>query len=189
MGEEGKRVGIFGGSFDPVHEGHLHLAKLAKESAELDEVWFLPCEISPHKMERPPTDGAERARWLRVALRDLPWARVSEAELGVEGPSYSYRTLERLDEKFPGYEWYWILGGDQWDALPRWKYPERLAELATFVVLARNGAVVEAREGYRMIRVEGEHPASSTRIREAIGAGDVDIPYLDGEVEGLMRGG
>ena len=70
-----KRIGIFGGSFDPVHHGHIHLATLAKEAAHLDQVWFLPCQISPHKTDRPPTPGTTRAEWLRTALAGIPLAK------------------------------------------------------------------------------------------------------------------
>lgn len=179
-------MGIFGGSFDPVHEGHIHLAKLAKEATELDEVWFLPCEISPHKTGRPPTPGKERVKWLNAAIEDIPWAKVNEIELNLEGPSFSYRTLQNLSASHPQNDWFWIVGGDQWTALPTWKHPEILAELASFIVLARDGAVVESRLGYRMIRVEGEHPASSTAIREAISRGETSIPYLDPRVAQIM---
>lgn len=173
-----KRVGIFGGSFDPVHDGHIHLATLAKDAAGLDEVWFLPCRISPHKTGSPPTPAAERVEWLNIAIRNLPWAKVDDTDLLTEGPSYSYRTLERLAEKFPDNEWFWIMGGDQWEALPTWAKPEVIAELAGFIVLARDGREVLPREGYRMTRVQGEHPASSTAIREALAAGETEIPYL-----------
>lgn len=177
-----KRVGIFGGSFDPVHAGHIHLAGLARDAAGLDEVRFLPCRISPHKTDRPPTPGERRVRWLRAATSGLPWAAIDETELETEGPSYSYKTLQDLSRRFPENEWFWIMGGDQWDALPTWAEPEVLAKLATFIVLARDGRKVLPREGYRMIYVHGEHPASSTAIRQALGEGKSEIPYLHPDV-------
>ena len=94
----GKRIGIFGGSFDPVHEGHIHLATLAKEAAALDEVWFLPCRVSPHKTGHPPSPGENRVAWLRIAIRDLEWAKVETIELERAEPSFSYLTLESLIE-------------------------------------------------------------------------------------------
>jgi len=184
-----KRVGIFGGSFDPVHEGHIHLAKLAKDTAGLDEVWFLPCRISPHKTGRPPTSGSERVKWLQTAIRDLPWAKVDRTDLETEGPSYSYRTLQKLSLKSPESQWFWIMGGDQWDALPTWAKPETIAKLTSFVVLARNGMVIEPRPGYRLVTVNGEHPASATAIRDALARGETVIPYLDPEVARLIAAG
>lgn len=183
-----KRIGIFGGSFDPVHHGHIHLGTLAKEAVALDEVWFLPCQISPHKTARPPTPGKTRAEWLRAALAGIPWARIELTELETEGPSFSYRTLEKLVSENPGHEWFWIMGGDQWAALPTWRHPEILAGLAEFIVLARHGAEIAPREGYRLHVVHGEHPASSTAIRAALAAGETDIPHLDPAVRQVMSG-
>ncbi|QTN30882.1 nicotinate (nicotinamide) nucleotide adenylyltransferase [Akkermansiaceae bacterium] len=173
------RIGIFGGSFDPVHEGHIHLAGLARRAASLDEVWFLPCRISPHKAASPPTAGETRVRWLEIATADLPWARIENYELQREGASYSYKTMQALAEMHPGHEWFWIMGGDQWTALPTWKHPEIIAGLASFIVLARNGSIVPERPGYRLQTVTGEHPASATEIRRALAAGETGIPFLD----------
>jgi len=181
-----RRIGIFGGSFDPVHDGHIHLAKLAKEAACLDEVWFLPCQISPHKTYRPPPPGVIRVKWLHAAIRDLPWAKVDETDLKTEGPSYSYRTLQILSEKSPENEWFWIMGGDQWEALPNWAQPETIAQLATFIVLARDGVLIEPRPDYRLVTVTGEHPASATAIREALARRETSVPYLDPEVARLI---
>lgn len=177
-----KRIGIFGGSFDPVHDGHIHLATLAKEAADLDEVWFLPCWISPHKTESPPTPGAIRAEWLHTALAGIPWAKTDLIELDAEGSSFSYATMGKLASRHPGNEWFWIMGGDQWAALPSWRHPEILAEMVEFIVLARNGDGVIPREGYRMRLVHGEHPASSTAIRAAIASGETEIPHLNCEI-------
>jgi nicotinate-nucleotide adenylyltransferase len=182
-----KRIGIFGGSFDPVHAGHIHLATLAKEAAQLDEVWFLPCHISPHKTHRPPTPGATRAEWLRAALAGIPWAKTDLTELESDASSFSYLTMEKLISRNPGKQWFWIMGGDQWAALPSWKHPEILAGLVEFIVLARNGSEVLPREGYRMMAVHGEHPASATAIRAALAEGESEIPHLDPSVRSLMR--
>lgn len=177
-----KRIGLFGGSFDPVHEGHIHLATLAKEAAALDEVWFLPCQVSPHKTDRPPSAGEVRVHWLEIALAGTSWAKIDLTEIQIEGPSFSYRTLETLLEKHPDNEWFWIMGGDQWRALPTWRHPEIISKHATFIVLARDGEELLSREGYRMIVVEGEHPASATEIRKALAAGEAEIPFLHPEI-------
>lgn len=179
---EEKRIGIFGGSFDPVHDGHIHLARLAKEALALDEVWFVPCQISPHKTDRPPTPGKLRAEWLQIALADIRWAKVDLTELEEEGASYSYQTMQKLHAGDPGVRWFWIMGGDQWEALPRWAHPEVLAELAEFIVLARNGVEIVPRDGYRLHVVEGEHPASATAIREALESGKSVPDWLDEKV-------
>jgi nicotinate-nucleotide adenylyltransferase len=173
-----RKIGIFGGSFDPVHDGHIYLATLAKEALGLDEVRFLPCHISPHKIDRPPTSGALRAEWLRLALAETPWAKIDLTELEKEGASYSYKTLQTLVSQDPGNRWFWIMGGDQWKVLPTWLHSEIIASLAEFIVLARNGEKVAPRDGYRLHIVEGEHPASATSIRESLANGETEIPFL-----------
>jgi nicotinate-nucleotide adenylyltransferase len=175
-----RKIALFGGTFDPVHLGHIHLAKLAKDALGLDEIRFLPCQISPHKSSAP-TSGADRIAMLRLATTDLPWAIVDDFELQNDPPSFSYLTAEAMAQKFPGSELFWIMGGDQWDALPRWKSPERLAELVQFIVLSR-GETPQARAGYRLHVVPGAHPASATEIREKIETDETIASWLDPRV-------
>ena len=172
-----RKIGLFGGTFDPVHLGHLHLAGLARDALGLDEVRFLPCPVSPHKSDSAPVSGEDRCEMLRLATAGLPWAVVDDLELRQAGPAYSYLTAETLAEKFPLARLFWIMGGDQWDALPRWKNPQRLAALAEFAVLAR-GEPPQPRDGYRLHVVKGDHPASATVIREAISNGAVSHEWL-----------
>ena len=182
-----KRIGLFGGSFDPVHDGHIHLASLAREAADLDEVWFMPCRISPHKTGSPPTPAETRVKWLEIAIANIPWAKIEKHELQTDAPSYSYKTIQAFAEMHPGTEWFWVMGGDQWVALPTWKHPEIIAEHASFIVLTRNGAEIVPRPGYRLHVVNGEHPASATEIRRSIAAGEGDIPFLDPDVARFIR--
>jgi nicotinate-nucleotide adenylyltransferase len=184
---ERKRIALFGGTFDPVHLGHVHMAKLAKEAADLDEVRFLPCRISPHKLGRATAPAEDRVEMLRLATKGLPWAKVEDYELTGPEPSFSYLTAEALSAKEPGAEWFWLMGGDQWEALTRWKHPERLAAVVTFLVLARGGETPQPREGFRMLVIPGDHPASATAIREGIQQ-DRDVSnWLDAEVEGYRH--
>jgi nicotinate-nucleotide adenylyltransferase len=162
---EPRKTGLFGGTFDPVHLGHIHLADLARRTLGLDLVRFIPCQISPHKTGTRPAHAGHRLEMLRLATANLPWAIVDDIELTSEGPNYSYLTAEKIHERFPEDRLFWIMGGDQWAALPRWKHPEKLAALVEFVVLARNDSPAP-REGLRMHLIVGEHPASSTAIRD-----------------------
>jgi nicotinate-nucleotide adenylyltransferase len=179
-----RKIGIFGGTFDPVHLGHLHLASLAKEALALDEVRFLPCQVSPHKTGAPLANGPDRLAMLHLATADLPWAVVDDSELLEIRPSYSYLTAEAIAARFPDARLFWIMGGDQWDALPRWKNPERLASWVEFAVLSR-GKFPEPRDGYRLHPIPGSHPASATSIREAISAGK-SPPWLHEDVMGYI---
>ena len=173
-----RKIGLFGGTFDPVHLGHLHLATVARDALGLDEIRFLPCRISPHKPGTAPASGEDRCEMLRLATAGIPWAVVDDCELQQCGPSYSYQTAETMAARFPAARLFWIMGGDQWDALPRWKHPERLAACVEFAVLAR-GEPPQPREGYRLQVVRGDNPASATEIRAALSNGAVSHPWLD----------
>lgn len=172
-----RKIGLFGGTFDPVHLGHLHLAALARDALGLDEVRFLPCQISPHKPGTAPAGGEDRCGMLRLATAGIPWAVVDDFELVQPGPSYSYQTAAAMAARFPADRLVWIMGGDQWDALPRWKHPARLAAGVEFAVLAR-GETPLPREGYRLHVIRGDHPASATEIRTACSNGAVRHPWL-----------
>jgi nicotinate-nucleotide adenylyltransferase len=177
------RIAIFGGTFDPVHEGHLHLATLAKEAFSLDQVRFLPCKISPHKSGSHPASAEDRLEMLRRATADLPWAEVDDLEARLTNdPSYSYITAEIMARRFPAASLFWIMGGDQWDALPQWKSPERLAACVEFIVLAR-GEPPQPRTGYRLHIVQGQHPASASAIRAAVDSNHRPLPWLSPGVE------
>lgn len=172
-----RKIGLFGGTFDPVHLGHLHLASVARDALGLDEVRFLPCQISPHKPGTAPASGADRCEMLRLATTGIPWAVVDDSELQQPGPSYSYQTAGAMAAGFPDARLFWIMGGDQWDALPRWKHPERLAASVEFAVLAR-GETPQPRSGYRLHVVRGDHPASATAIRTAFSNAAVTHEWL-----------
>jgi len=171
------KIALFGGTFDPVHLGHLHLAATARHALALDEVRFLPCQISPHKTGRAPTPAAARLEMLRLATAGLPWAVVDDCEVRREGTSYSYQTAEELAAQFPQAKLYWLMGGDQWDALPRWRHPERMAACVEFIVLARGGRP-QPRAGYALHVIEDAHPAAASAIREAIAHGATTHPWL-----------
>ena len=177
-----RKIALFGGTFDPVHLGHIHVARQAKDSLGLDEIRFLPCRISPHKTDSHPASGEDRCEMLRLATAGLPWAVVDDLELHQTGPSYSYQTAEIMAARFPEARLFWIMGGDQWNSLPKWKHPERLARCVEFIVLAR-GEAPQPREDYRLHIIRGDgHPASATAIRAAISNGETTHPWLDPKV-------
>lgn len=174
-----RKIALFGGTFDPVHLGHIHLATAARNALALDEVRFLPCRISPHKEGSQPASGEDRCEMLRLATQDLPWAVVDDFELHQPAPSYSYQTAEAFAERFPEARLFWIMGGDQWEALPLWRNPGRLAGLVDFAVLAR-GEPPKPHGGFRFHPIyDAGHPASATLIRKMIGSGETKHPWLD----------
>ncbi len=167
------RICLFGGTFDPIHLGHTHIAAAAVESLELDQVIFLPCHQSPHKAGKENADGTHRLCMSHLATADLDWAKVDDFDLKAPQPCYSWRTVEAMQKKHPRARMFWLMGTDQWRALPRWNRPDHLAELVEFIVFAR-GAEPDARPGYRMHAISGSHPASATAIREGLYQGRHD---------------
>jgi len=161
-----RRVALFGGSFDPVHRGHLAMASVAREAAGLEEVLFMPAAVSPFKKSNTAT-GGQRFEMLRIALADagMEWARVSEFELNRPAPSYSWETALHFHALEPETEWCWILGTDQWEQIERWAEPERLRHGLHFLVVTREGQSVRDRVGWRHTAVPFAHPASATKIR------------------------
>jgi nicotinate-nucleotide adenylyltransferase len=133
------RIGIFGGTFDPVHLGHLIMAEQSREQALLDEVWFVPSARPPHKLDRPVTPFDRRAEMLQLAVAGHKSFRVETLERDRPGPSYTADTLADLHAREPEAELFLILGADSLVDLPRWYEPRRVAELATLLVLARPG--------------------------------------------------
>ncbi len=181
-----KKIALFGGTFDPVHLGHIHLARTAVKTLELDQVRLLPCRISPHKPGSNPTPAADRLEMLRLATADLPWAVVDDFETRIEGPSFSYRTAEEIAARFPQARLFWIMGGDQWAALDQWAEPQRLAKCVEFIVFTRGGPLM-AREGFQSHALVADHPASATAIREALACGAEHHEWLDPRVSRWIR--
>lgn len=135
------RVGLLGGAFNPPHEGHLKLARLALEHLELDELRFVPTALSPHKADPGGPDTAARLRLLERALEGFdPRAKVEPAEIERGGTSYTVDTLEMLTRREPGTSWILIMGSDQLPGLPRWRQVARIFELASAAVALRPGA-------------------------------------------------
>lgn len=131
------RIGVFGGTFDPVHVGHLSIAQAALECVPLDRVIFVPARRSPLKDRGPFAPEADRLAMLRLATADEPRFAVSTAELDRSGASYTVDTLEELAGKG---ELYLVMGADAARDFGRWRRPERIRELATLLVAARPGA-------------------------------------------------
>lgn len=175
---EACNIALFGGTFDPVHLGHIHIAEAARNALSLDQVRFLPCRISPHKSGTAPTAAADRLEMLGLATAGMPWAVVDDFETRREGPSFSWQTAEAMRARFPDSRLFWIMGTDQWDVLPTWAQPQRLAACVEFIVFAR-GNPPKPRSGYAMHVVDGSHPASATAIRDAIAAGETNHRWLD----------
>ncbi len=144
-----QRLGIFGGSFDPVHYAHLLLAEACREQCALDQVWLLPAAASPHKLERKTTSARHRVEMLRLAVGGHDALRVSTLEIDRGGVSYTFETLEMIHQQFPTTELFFLMGADSLEDLPRWRQPQRICELAVPVVVRRAGSPEPSYEAVR----------------------------------------
>jgi nicotinate-nucleotide adenylyltransferase len=154
------RIGVFGGTFDPVHVGHLILAEQAREQGRLDEVWFVPAPRPPQKEGQPVTRFEQRVEMLQLAIAGQPAFRVDEIEKERDGPSYTAETLAEL-RRHPEHTFYLLVGGDSLVDLPNWREPQRIVAQAGLLVMARpSSPVVGAAELRRRLGLGPEEPLS-----------------------------
>jgi nicotinate-nucleotide adenylyltransferase len=168
------RIGLLGGTFNPIHIGHLLIARDAMEALRLDCVRFIPAAMPPHKPVDRNISGTQRLRMVRLAIRGCAQFEADDIEVKRGGASYSVETVEELRRRHPGARFYFIIGGDSLEELPSWRNIKRLAKLCTFVVVARPGCApqVPAGLGLRCRFVKG-HPCdiASREIRERLARG------------------
>ena len=131
------RIGIYGGTFDPVHLGHLLLAETCREQCRLDRVIFIPAGVPPHKQGRELTAGPLRANMLEFALAGCPEFSVDRSEIKRSGPSYTVETLRNLRQNYPTDELFFLMGADSLVEFPQWKDPREIATLAGLIVVNR----------------------------------------------------
>lgn len=178
------RLGIYGGTFDPVHYGHLLLAESCREQCRLDRVWFMPAAVPPHKQGVTVSDAAVRIELLQLAIGGHEAFAVSTLEIDRGGVSFTIDTLAAIHEREPGAELFLLMGADTLEDLPNWREPRRVLELATPAVVHRAGgagprfeaiATFVAPERLAAIKAsQVEMPAiglSSTEIRRRVAEG------------------
>lgn len=134
------RLGLYGGTFDPVHFGHLLLAETCREALGLDEVWFVPTGTPPHKPGVVISPAKARREMLELALAGLPQFHVSRIEIDRPGPHYTVDTLRLLKSERPDDELFLLIGGDSLHELHTWREPAEIARLATIVAVNRGNA-------------------------------------------------
>ncbi len=134
------RIGIFGGTFDPVHYGHLLLAESCREACRLDRVLLVPAATPPHKQRRTFSSGTHRLAMLELALGGHPGILASDIELIRGGVSYTVETLRSLKQQGPDDELFFLLGADSLNELPTWFEPAEICRLALPVVVGRGGS-------------------------------------------------
>jgi nicotinate-nucleotide adenylyltransferase len=170
------KLGIYGGTFDPVHYGHLLLAEQCREACRLDEVWFLPTGSPPHKLGIEISDSQARREMLEIAVAGLPQFKVSTLELNRPGPHYTVETLAEIRRTRPEDELFLLIGGDSLDEFSTWREPERIADLATIVAVNRVRSTIDLN---RVRTTLGEGVAGRVQV--------VTMPGVDISASDLRR--
>lgn len=137
------KVGIFGGSFDPIHEGHVNLAKYVLDHTDLDEVWLMVSPRNPLKDHGPLATDQQRLEMARLAVEGIPGIRVSDFEFHLPIPSYTYKTLTELKKSYPEIDFRLIIGGDNWADFNRWRNPEEILTDFGVIVYPRPGETLQ----------------------------------------------
>lgn len=175
-----KRIGIFGGTFDPPHLGHLKCANAAREELGLTQVLFIPNRLPAYKVkEHAVSKAGDRLNMLGLLIKDCDWAEISDIELRREGNTYTSDTLRELHILYPEDELVLIIGSDSLCSLKSWHEPKTVCSLSTIAVLNRNTdtseKIIKAKEeleedfGARIILINNMlFELSSTQIREAV---------------------
>jgi nicotinate-nucleotide adenylyltransferase len=184
-----QRLGLFGGSFDPVHVGHLFVALAAREELNLNRLFFVPAAQSPFKPERQPTPANERLALLRLALAGWNWCALDEQEIRRGGVSYTIDTARDYAERFPGAELFYLIGADHVSQLHKWRAAEELASLLQFVVIPRPGqGGLALPAGFRGRQLTGFPVAvSSSQIRARVKSGQPLEPFVPAAVAEAIR--
>jgi nicotinate-nucleotide adenylyltransferase len=175
--EHPRRVGVLGGTFDPVHNGHLHIANALRRALALDSVLWVPAGRPPHKADQIVSSDRDRLTMLNLALAGSPIDEISTIDIDRSGPSYTADTLEILAERFTPARLYFLMGEDSLRDLPTWHDPERILRVAELAVAARPGVdadletvarqVPTVRKRVRVIPME-EMVISSSEIRRRV---------------------
>nr|WP_226680156.1 nicotinate-nucleotide adenylyltransferase [Sutcliffiella horikoshii] len=180
------KVGIIGGTFDPPHVGHLLIANDVRQKLSLDEIWFMPNHIPPHKQNKSITPTPIRVKMIEAAVASNSSFRVETIELQREGPSYTYDTMLLLAEKYPDTSFYFIIGADMVEYLPKWHNIEKLLEIITFVGVKRPGYTFSTE--YPVIEVETPQvDISSTLIRKRVQEGWTSQYLVPNQVKEIIE--
>jgi len=167
------RLGLFGGTFDPIHLGHLLLAERCREECALDAVWFLPAGDPPHKSSGHISSGKARAEMIELAVAGHPAFAVNRMELERHGKTFTFETLEQLHAEDASRELFFLIGADSLADLPAWRAPRRILELATIVAVNRGDRPCP---DVRAVAAQIDN-ADAPRIAERIRI--VDMPGID----------
>ena len=167
-----REIGILGGSFNPVHAGHLMVASYVRQVARLDEVWLSLSPANPLKTDVRPASDADRLAMLRLAVQPGHGLSVTDLELSLPRPSYTIDFLNELASRWPDCRFHLIIGSDNWLIFNKWRDPEEILDRFGVIVYPRPGYPVERIDDARAMLVDSPGiDLSSTQVREAIARG------------------
>ncbi|QSR88768.1 nicotinate-nucleotide adenylyltransferase [Methylacidiphilum caldifontis] len=169
------RLAIFGGSFDPIHYGHLISAMDCLEQIPLNKIIFMPCSRSPFKKQNPQATGHERLEMIQLAIEPFKNFEVCPFEVQSPAPSYSIKTAKQFHKLYPQAELFWIIGSDQIAGLPRWKDYAELIQIVKFIVVPRSNYPFEKTDYLIPLPKIRYVDISSTEIRERV---KKDLPFF-----------
>ncbi|MFQ5550780.1 MAG: nicotinate (nicotinamide) nucleotide adenylyltransferase [Gemmatimonadales bacterium] len=181
---EALRIGIFGGSFDPVHLGHVAAVSAAQQQLALDLVLVVPAGVQPFKLDAG-ASPEHRLAMLRLAFEDVPYTEIDSCEIERGGLSYTVDTVEEVRNRFPSHQLCLLVGADTARELPKWHRFDDLRRMVRIVVLSRPGT--ESPEGDLEFVAIPDVPTSATEIREALGQGRANPDVIPERVLHYMR--
>jgi nicotinate-nucleotide adenylyltransferase len=181
-----KKIGILGGTFNPPHIGHLIVANEVKQSLGLDEVWLMPTAVPPHKTEPGDATAEQRLQMVELAAKDINGLIVSAYEVERGGISYTFDTMKKLAGIEPEIEFYFIIGGDMIDMLPKWYRIDQLVTLVNFVGVGRPGTVGTTDFPIIMVDIP-QIELSSTLIRQRFFENGTVQFFIPPAVEAFIR--
>ena len=178
------RTAIFGGSFNPIHSGHVHLARQVLAAGLADEVWLMVSPHNPLKKQEGLLDEQARLRLARLAVEGVEGVQVSDFEFTLPRPSYTWRTLQALEKEYPGREFMLLIGADNWAVFDKWAHHEDLMRSHEIIVYPREGYPLHPEQmpdGVHVLHAD-LYPWSSTLVRERLAQGLDCTPYVPGKV-------
>lgn len=174
------KIGILGGTFDPIHFGHIQLGMYAHQHMGLDEIWFMPNRYPPHKkMSELKDSHIHRGEMIKLVIADIPYFKLCDYELIIDEVSYTYHTMEALKQQYPKDELFFIIGSDSLFTFETWNEPQRILNTCSLLVAARTVDDLSSIESFAtklMDKYLGEiktvimpvFPVSSTEVRELL---------------------
>lgn len=181
------RIGIMGGTFNPIHKGHIEIAKAAQQQYQLDEIWFIPNHIPAYKSQKEIVDGNKRLHMVELATATYETFKTLDLELKREGNTYTYVTMRELKEQYPNFNFYFIMGADSLFSFEKWVHPELIVTYCNILCTIRNDVSSEElrkqivhlnklynKECFHFVKCM-DIPCSSSKIREYILSQDVSV--------------